>query len=67
MTRAAQWLWRRTEHDNDEARTELGKLHLQSPEVDRLGQELREAQRRNNFSPMVAAAIARVAREEPAP
>ncbi|HEX2551019.1 MAG TPA: hypothetical protein VHK64_05440 [Nocardioidaceae bacterium] len=45
----------------DEAASALERLERHDPEVKQLGDELRERQAMNNFSGMVAAAIARVA------
>lgn len=55
--------WRRAPDRSVEARAELEKLVRRDDEIDALGRELRTAQRRNNFSGMVAAAIARSAHE----
>lgn len=63
MTRAVAWLWHQVEDKSEEAKAELQKLKVKDAEVTRLGRELREAQRRNNFSGMVADAISRVAKE----
>lgn len=54
-----RWLWRRTTDTSDEAAAELAKLTARDPEVAALGRELREVQRRNNFSALVDAAIRR--------
>ena len=55
--------WRRAELTVEEARAELEKLAEREPEVERLGAELRERQRLNHFSGMVAQAIRRGAQE----
>lgn len=53
--------WVRPPGTSEEAATVSARLDLHAPEVERLAAELRERQATNNFSGMVAAAIARVA------
>lgn len=53
--------WVRVPDTSEEAAAELAKLEERDPEVQRLGEELRERQVTNNFSRMVASAIARAA------
>ena len=54
------WLpWRRHVDTTDEARACMDQLEQRDTEVHALGVELRAAQRRNHFSVMVNAAIAR--------
>lgn len=57
------WPWHHPRH-SDEAAVELRKLEQLDGEVDRLGAELRHRQRANNFSGMVARAIAKGSRGE---
>jgi ribosomal protein S4 len=57
--------WRPAEVTVDEARAELQKLKERDREVARLGEELRERQRLNHFSGMVAQAIRRGAQGGP--
>lgn len=60
-----RWPWRRRVQDtSDEAQAALAQLEANEPEVRRLEAELRETQRKNNFSGMVDAAISRRARAE---
>lgn len=58
-----RWPWRRAEDTSEEARAQLRKLERRDSEVERLGAELRERQRQNNFSGLVAEAITRRAQE----
>lgn len=60
MTWTWRWLtpWRR-QTDPTEAGGHLARLEGLDDEVAQLGRELREIRRRNHFSRMVAAAIAR--------
>jgi hypothetical protein len=51
--------WWDTGDNNQEAREQLQKLELRDAEVAQLGAELRDLQRRNNFSGMVHDAIIR--------
>lgn len=53
------WPWHRAEDTTAEARHHLRRLEANDPEVARLGGELRDTQRRNNFSRMVSLAIHR--------
>lgn len=60
------WMWRwppwrraKVHGAPDGAAAHLAELERRDPEVAQLNQELREMQRRNNFSGMVSAAIAR--------
>ena len=55
--------WRRADDTDSDARAELDKLKQRDLEVERLGAELREHQRRNHFSGMVWAAIHRGTQE----
>jgi len=59
------WPWHRAEDTSAEAREHLRRLEADEPEVQRLAAELRDTQHRNNFSGMVAAAIARGAQRGP--
>lgn len=59
-----RWPWRRAEDTSDEAKACLAQLEANEAEVKRLGAELRQVQRHNNFSGMVDAAISRRARAE---
>jgi hypothetical protein len=58
-------LWERAKDTTAEARAQLRRLEARDEKVAELGKELRETQRRNNFSGMVARALARGAREGP--
>ena len=58
MTRL-RWPWHRHGDGDSGALAELAKLDERDAEVERLARELRETQSRNNFSAMVAYAIAR--------
>lgn len=51
------WPHRGHETHTDEAREVLAHLRDRDAEVNQLGDELREAQRRNHFSELVTAAI----------
>jgi hypothetical protein len=53
--------WRRAPDTSAEARAELARLTERESKVVQLAKELREMQRRNNFSGMVAEAIAKAA------
>lgn len=55
--------WRRAKDTSDEAQRELAKLESHDAEVAALSERLRETQRRNHFSGMVAAALARARHE----
>jgi hypothetical protein len=55
--------WRRARDTSGEAQAQLARLEGQDAEIAELGEELRETQRRNHFSGMVAAAITRAAQE----
>lgn len=57
--------WRAAEDTSEEAQAQLRKLERRDPEVERLGAELRETQKRNNFSGMVEIAISRRVQEGP--
>lgn len=60
-----RWPWTHVAEDtSDEAQAELEKLEERDDEVTRLGKQLQEAHRRNNFSSMVNEAISRKAREQ---
>ena len=61
MTRPWWKFWIRAENNPSEAQVELAKLAERDPEVVRLSGELREIQKRNNFSGMVDRAIHRTA------
>lgn len=67
MTAAERRWWQfwRAEDTSEEAQAELTRLEDREPEVARLSTELREIQRRNNFSGMVDRAIRRTAQERP--
>jgi|GEM_PF-5648223 len=71
MTRIWQWLrptWlRRQEDRNVEAIEQLARLDEQAAEVVDLGKQLRRIAHRNNFSGLVADAIARGAHREGSP
>jgi len=55
-----KWPWsRRHRRDSGEARAHLAELAYLDAEVDELGRRLERAERRNNFSGMVALAIHR--------
>ena len=58
-----RWPWRRVVDTSDEACGYLRRLEQHDPEVARLAAELIEVRRRNNFSVMVDAALARAPRE----
>lgn len=51
--------WRRTDDTTEVAQRELARLEDRDEHVARLHHELREAQRRNHFSELVARAIDR--------
>ena len=55
--------WSKAEDNPGEAQAEMAKLEDREPEVDRLSIELREIQKRNNFSGMVDRAIRRSTQE----
>lgn len=55
--------WRPAEDTTGEALAELEKLERRDPDIERLGAELRERQKQNNFSGMVAQAIRRGAQD----
>lgn len=61
MTWRWRWPWGRERSSAREAEETLARLERRDPEVERLADELGVRQRANNFSGMVAAAIARVA------
>lgn len=64
-----RWRWpgRRARDTTDEALEQLHRLEECAAEVNRLGAELRQVQRKNNFSRMVDVAFARRSREEGIP
>lgn len=58
----ARWrrlLWWRAPDTTSEARAHLRRLEARDGQVESLGRELRETERRNHFSEMVRAAISR--------
>lgn len=54
-----RWWWRRHIDTTAEAKAHLARVEARDHEVAVLGEQLREVQRKNHFSPMVAAAITR--------
>jgi hypothetical protein len=57
--------WWQAGDNSEEARAQMLKLELRDAEVNQLGAELRELQRRNNFSGMVHDAIIRTSPKGP--
>ena len=55
--------WRKPRERSCESKVQLARLMDRDPEVKNLGQELREAEKRNHFSDMVNTAMRRMARE----
>jgi hypothetical protein len=58
-----RWWWQKDPEPSTEAQEQLQKIMDRDPEVNRLSRKLREAERRDHFSDMVDAAMARVAKE----
>jgi hypothetical protein len=66
-----RWPWQQKEPKPTEAKEHLQRIIEREPEVKRLADQLRDAQRRNHFSNMVIAAMGRGTNEgdsgEPGP
>ena len=56
-----RWPWQRHRRNSSEALTHLAELDQRDPEIADLRRPLEQAERRNNFSGMVALAIHRAA------